>query len=255
MKLNVECFNKVKKDCLKFIKSQETKADKFKNKERMIKSFLIPLCFWIESKASKNPGWLWDNVIKFSDLKFFQNYSKIMDETKGIPWTKWCVDGKTNIVLNCIDRMNAHTGFVVALDVPTGIDSDTGFMEENNGTPSAVRASLTISFITLKQGLFTGKARSFSGQKLLGDLGIAKKYFIDRPSKPLLRWNASAAAKFESAIHKYKRGRVLILNSPLKIYDQLFRWNSMAFYLIKQSHLVAYNMEGDPLIRFRYRFL
>ncbi len=47
------CFDKVKKDCLKFIKSQETKADKFKNKERMIKSFLIPLCFWINSKVDK----------------------------------------------------------------------------------------------------------------------------------------------------------------------------------------------------------
>ena len=47
------CFSKVKKDCLKFIKSQETKADKFKNKERMIKSFLIPLCFWISKKADK----------------------------------------------------------------------------------------------------------------------------------------------------------------------------------------------------------
>ncbi len=50
------CFSKVKKDCLKFIKSQETKADKFKNKERMIKSFLIPLCFWISKKAeNKRP--------------------------------------------------------------------------------------------------------------------------------------------------------------------------------------------------------
>ena len=47
------CFGKVKKDCLKFIKSQETKADKFKNKERMIKSFLIPLCFWISKKSDK----------------------------------------------------------------------------------------------------------------------------------------------------------------------------------------------------------
>ena len=47
------CFSKVKKDCLKFIKSQETKADKFKNKEKMIKSFLIPLCFWISKKANK----------------------------------------------------------------------------------------------------------------------------------------------------------------------------------------------------------
>tara|TARA_B100000035_G_scaffold277336_1_gene255567 strand:- start:630 stop:1559 length:930 start_codon:yes stop_codon:yes gene_type:complete len=48
------CFNKVKNDCLKFIKSQETKTDKFKNKERMIKVFLIPLCFWINKKAHKN---------------------------------------------------------------------------------------------------------------------------------------------------------------------------------------------------------
>ena len=47
------CFGRVKKDCLKFIKSQETKADKFKNKERMIKSYLIPLCFWISKKADK----------------------------------------------------------------------------------------------------------------------------------------------------------------------------------------------------------
>tara|TARA_B100000029_G_scaffold316245_1_gene308626 strand:- start:1361 stop:2290 length:930 start_codon:yes stop_codon:yes gene_type:complete len=47
------CFRKIKKDCLKFIKSQETKVDKFKKKERMIKSFLIPLCFWICKKADK----------------------------------------------------------------------------------------------------------------------------------------------------------------------------------------------------------
>ena len=47
------CFNSVKKDCLKFIKSQETKLDKFKNQERMIKLFLIPLCFWISKKADK----------------------------------------------------------------------------------------------------------------------------------------------------------------------------------------------------------
>jgi D-glycerate 3-kinase len=48
-----DCFNKVKKDCLKFIVSQETKKDKFKNKDRMIKSFLIPLSFWIAKRANK----------------------------------------------------------------------------------------------------------------------------------------------------------------------------------------------------------
>ncbi len=58
----------------------------------------------LEKKSFSDPGWLWDNVIKFSDLKFYKYYSKISDESKGIPWTRWCVGGKTNIVLNCIDR-------------------------------------------------------------------------------------------------------------------------------------------------------
>ena len=47
------CFKKVKNECLKFIKSQETKKEKFKNKERMLKSFLIPICFWIENKVTQ----------------------------------------------------------------------------------------------------------------------------------------------------------------------------------------------------------
>ena len=49
-----DCFNKVKKDCFKFILSQETNKDKFKNKDKMIKSFLIPVSFWISNKINKN---------------------------------------------------------------------------------------------------------------------------------------------------------------------------------------------------------
>jgi len=58
----------------------------------------------LEKKSFSDPGWLWDNVIKFSDLKFYKPYKKILDETKGAPWSKWCVGGTTNIVLNCVDR-------------------------------------------------------------------------------------------------------------------------------------------------------
>ena len=42
-----DCFEKVKNRCFNFISSQETKNEKFKNKEKMVKSFLIPICFWI----------------------------------------------------------------------------------------------------------------------------------------------------------------------------------------------------------------
>jgi len=48
-----DCFIKVKKDCFKFITSQETKRDKFKNKDKMIKSFLIPVSFWISKRIDK----------------------------------------------------------------------------------------------------------------------------------------------------------------------------------------------------------
>ena len=53
-----ECYKKVSKDCFKFIKSQETPKDKFKNKEKMIKSFLVPVSFWIANKASKKKPYI-----------------------------------------------------------------------------------------------------------------------------------------------------------------------------------------------------
>ena len=52
MQSTAECFKKVKSDCLKFIKSQETSKEKFNNKDKMLKSFLIPICFWIAKKAN-----------------------------------------------------------------------------------------------------------------------------------------------------------------------------------------------------------
>ena len=53
-----KCFDRVKKDCFKFIKLQETSTEKFINKEDMIKSFLIPVCFSIAKKANKKKPYL-----------------------------------------------------------------------------------------------------------------------------------------------------------------------------------------------------
>ena len=51
-----ECFSKVKTASFKYISSQESFREKFKKKDLMIRSFLIPICFWISKKAKKkNP--------------------------------------------------------------------------------------------------------------------------------------------------------------------------------------------------------
>ena len=34
-----------------------------------------------------------------------------MDDERGAPWTRWCVGGTTNIVLNCIDRHKSKDFF------------------------------------------------------------------------------------------------------------------------------------------------
>ena len=54
----INCYRKVNNECFKFIKSQETKKEKFKNKEKIIKSFLIPISFWIAKKAEKKRSYI-----------------------------------------------------------------------------------------------------------------------------------------------------------------------------------------------------
>ena len=48
------CLNKVKKPCYRFISTQEISSEKFKNKDKMLRSFLIPVCFWMAKKVKKN---------------------------------------------------------------------------------------------------------------------------------------------------------------------------------------------------------
>ena len=54
----IDCYRKVNNECFKFIKSQETSEEKFKNKEKMIKFFLIPISFWIAKKVEKKKPYI-----------------------------------------------------------------------------------------------------------------------------------------------------------------------------------------------------
>lgn len=58
---------------------------------------------------------------------------------------------------------------VLAVDLPSGLHADTG---QRLGD-AAVRATHTLSLLTLKPGLFTGVGRDHAGQIWLDDLGVA----------------------------------------------------------------------------------
>jgi len=56
---------------------------------------------------------------------------------------------------------------VLAIDIPTGVDADTGA-----ATRDAVRASVTVTFIGRKLGLYTGPGVSHAGAVVFDDLGV-----------------------------------------------------------------------------------
>lgn len=55
-------------------------------------------------RSTEDLEWFWNAVLEDLRIEFYQPYSKILDTSRGIAWTRWCVDGKMNIVHNCLDK-------------------------------------------------------------------------------------------------------------------------------------------------------
>jgi acetyl-CoA synthetase len=55
-------------------------------------------------KANGDIEWYWNAVNEDLGLEWFKRYDKVYDSSTGIPWTRWFVNGKCNIISNAIDR-------------------------------------------------------------------------------------------------------------------------------------------------------
>jgi len=58
-------------------------------------------------RSTTDIAWFTDAVLKFLDIKFQEQYTKVVDISEGIQFPKWCVDGRLNIVYNCVDKWAA----------------------------------------------------------------------------------------------------------------------------------------------------
>jgi acetyl-CoA synthetase len=58
----------------------------------------------LDALGRQDAARFWDGVIKFAGLQFYEPYHTVIDDSAGIEWARWCVGGRTNLVLNCIDR-------------------------------------------------------------------------------------------------------------------------------------------------------
>ncbi|RDU99417.1 NAD(P)H-hydrate dehydratase [Trinickia dinghuensis] len=93
----------------------------------------------------------------------------------------WIIDGLFGIGLarpldgvfaDLAERMSARAGTrgrVLALDVPSGLDSDTGNVVEGG---AAVRATDTVTFLGAKPGLYMTRGRDLAGTVTVAPLGV-----------------------------------------------------------------------------------
>ena len=106
--------------------------------------------------------------------------------------------------------MNGQAAPVVALDVPTGLDSDTGLAQ-----PDAVRANLTVTMAAKKTGLLFNDGPGQAGRVEVVEIGIPQHLLADAIALPgsALRSTDAAVRRLlptrAADAHKYSAGKVV----------------------------------------------
>ena len=81
----------------------------------------------------------------------------------------------SGIYAEAIDRMNASGIPVIAVDIPSGLDADTGIPRG-----SAVKAEVTVTMAFPKTGMNNDSAAPFVGKMIVADIGFPRQLVIRR---------------------------------------------------------------------------
>ncbi|GBU17940.1 MULTISPECIES: NAD(P)H-hydrate dehydratase [Methylobacterium] len=114
-----------------------------------------------------------------------------------------------------VERINGAGRPVLAVDVPSGVDGDTGQVRG-----AAIRASATVTFVARKPGHLLEPGRSLCGRITVADvgtgaaafevgLGVGPATFRNGPDL----WGGEFP-RLAAESHKYTRGHALVLSGP-----------------------------------------
>jgi len=108
-----------------------------------------------------------------------------------------------------VEAINASATPVLALDLPTGINADSGGV-----LGTAVKADASLCFIVVKQGLLTGPAVDYVGKLYLDELGVSTAAFNSvSPSAFLIdeKRVRQRLPRRQPNTHKGEQGRILVI--------------------------------------------
>ena len=121
----------------------------------------------------------------------------------------------TSRMLQWLDLMHSSPAPTLAVDVPSGLNADTGAANAINSGAISVRhhcakARFTLSLLTLKPGLFTFDGRDCAGEVWFDDLGVGVPN-TESPSAWLMGADSCDPLKRLNSSHKGSFGDVAVV--------------------------------------------
>jgi NAD(P)H-hydrate epimerase len=104
-------------------------------------------------------------IIRFADIQKRKDFTPavIIDALFGTSF-RGSLKGK---YLDAVRWCNEQTGVKVAVDIPSGLNGETGDVQTD-----AFRADVTVTLSDPKLGLYCGRAKEFTGQVVVADIGL-----------------------------------------------------------------------------------
>jgi hydroxyethylthiazole kinase-like uncharacterized protein yjeF len=120
------------------------------------------------------------------------------------------LDHNTRFIVEVLNEVGVP---VVAVDVPSGLDADTG----RPAGGAAVQASLTVTFFRKKPGHLLLPGRGLCGETVLADIGIPDAVLAVIKPQAFANGPGLWGRAFpwpQPGAHKYSRGDVLVVSGP-----------------------------------------
>ena len=107
-----------------------------------------------------------------------------------------------------IQAINASPAKILSLDIPSGMNPDTG-----SAQGVIVQADATISFIGAKRGMLTGGGKAATGILIIDRLGLTDTDYHAHSGHQQLRWEdvKSRLPRLEADAHKHQFGHLLVI--------------------------------------------
>jgi hydroxyethylthiazole kinase-like uncharacterized protein yjeF len=115
----------------------------------------------------------------------------------------------TGLYAEAISAINLSGLPVLAVDIPSGLNADTG-----NPLGCAVKADRTVTFIGLKQGLFTGQGTEYAGETVYDRLAVPDDIFR-RVKTGVCLVSLHPMKPRHRCAHKGHMGHVLVVGGDL----------------------------------------